>query len=72
MKILLLQAASFLAVIWVSSVCAYLMGDLIHIPVLASPFFMVVFMFAFAFNPLPVCYPTSRKWLLKVLVSILL
>ena len=57
-----------MGVVWVGSLCAYLMGDLINIPVLSSPFFMVVFMFAFVLNPLPVCYFSSRKWVLKVLV----
>ena len=54
------------------AVVVYLLGsidDRYSIPVLLSPFVMILFMFFLLLNPFRVFYFTSRRWLLRVLVT---
>jgi len=63
----LIEIAAIFGVIWALSLLGFLYAEALFIPMYAVPLFLVLFMFAFLFNPTRTFHHESRFWLIKKL-----
>ena len=64
--------ACFFAVIWALSILSYLFSPEINIPPLVHPLCLGVFFLLFLLNPIHILHFKARRWLLRVLVSVVM
>ena len=68
----IIEVASVFSVLWSISVIGFMFSEQLSIPAFTNPLALIVIMLVFLFNPAPILMHTSRFWLLKVLVSVLI